>query len=111
MSKFALGEKVYIRHPQSEMRPFTIIDAKIIGVVKVIRFYTHYDYYVCTLNEENVKYEYRVELSPSGSKIEVEEEEIFSDLTLLKEKLNKDLEEERVRLQKKINSLCVVVDI
>jgi hypothetical protein len=110
MSKFILGQSVYIEHPQSGIAPFVIINVKIVGVVKVARYSYYYHDYMKSLNGEKIDYEYRVQLSPSGSQINVNEDEIFSDLSELKAILEIKLEDKKQRLQKEINNLSVLVD-
>lgn len=108
---FELGQTVYLEHPQLHIRPNTIIDAKIIKISEIKIRMTYYEDHYKHLNREAIRREYEVRLSPSGSLIEVKEEEIYSDVNILREKVKEKILSQKQKLQKEIDNLLVAIDI
>lgn len=109
--KFELGQKVYFLHPQSHLRPYTIIDGIISSIRKIVISTTYLDEFLKKLEGESIKYEYEVKLTPSGTKINVKEEDIYSELCCLKCKTEERVSLEKTKLKLEAEKLAVNIDI
>lgn len=107
---FELGQIVYLEHPQSHLRPNTIIDARIVAIREIKTTTTYYEYDFKTLNGESIKYEYEVRLTPSRTMITVKESEIYSDLNILREKIKEKILLRKQELQKESDNLILEIN-
>lgn len=109
IEKFQLGQRVYLLHPQSQLRPYTIIDGIISKISEITTNTKYFDEYLKSLNGEKIEYE--VKLTPSGTKIIVKEENIYSELCYLDCKVRKEVELQKMKLRAEAERLTVHIDI
>ena len=101
-NKFQLGQVVYLSHPQ---RPRTITNGKIVEIeeINITRITMKY---MCSSesNQKTLRYNYGVMVFPSMTILLSREDEIYSDLDILKEKIEREAELCKYKLKERINS-------
>ena len=100
-----ISDKVYIEHPQPNIRPFVIITA----IIEEIK-----EYSTRTLDHSGKKRTsfsigYTVRLK-SGTLINIREEEVFSNVDELIQNIQREIDKEKRRLNNKLAELKVICD-
>jgi len=100
-----IGDKVYIEHPQSNIRPFVVITA----IIEEIKEYSTKKFDSSGKKKISTSIGYTVRLK-SGTLINIREEEVFSKVDELIQNIQREIDKEKKRLNNKLAELKIICD-